>query len=34
VGLGIKIACWGDKPAGIVNNDQIRFGPKNTNTIR
>ncbi|HYL75928.1 MAG TPA: hypothetical protein VEU96_17085 [Bryobacteraceae bacterium] len=34
VGLGIKVACWGDKPAGVVNNDQIRFGPKNTNTIR
>lgn len=34
LGLGIKLACWGDKPAGIVNTDQIRFGPKNTNTIR
>jgi hypothetical protein len=34
VGLGIKVACWGDKPAGIVNNDQIRFGPNNTNTIK
>jgi len=34
VGLGVKLACWGDKPAGVVNNDQIRFGPKNTNTIR
>jgi hypothetical protein len=34
LGLGIKLACWGDKPAGVVNNDQIRFGPKNTNTVR
>jgi hypothetical protein len=33
-GLGIKRACWGDKPAGVVNTDQIRFGPKNTNTIK
>jgi hypothetical protein len=34
VGFGIKRACWGDKPAGIVNTDQIRFGPNNTNTVR
>ena len=34
LGFGIKVACWGDKPAGIVNTDQIRFGPRNTNTIR
>lgn len=33
-GFGIKRACWGDKPAGIVNTDQIRFGPNNTNTIK
>jgi hypothetical protein len=34
LGLGIKRAFWGDKPAGIVNTDQIRFGPNNTNTIK
>lgn len=33
-GYGIKIACWGNKPAGVVNTDQIRFGPNNTNTIK
>ncbi|MDQ6760575.1 MAG: hypothetical protein M3Z32_12030 [Acidobacteriota bacterium] len=33
-GLATKRAFWGDKPAGIVNNDQIRFGPNNTNTIK
>jgi hypothetical protein len=33
-GLGIKRACWGDKPAGVVSTDQIRFGPRNTNTIK
>jgi len=34
LGLGIKLACWKRKPAGVVNTDQIRFGPKNTNTTR
>jgi hypothetical protein len=33
-GWAAKRAAWGDKPAGIVNTDQIRFGPNNTNTIR
>ncbi len=33
-GFGIKRAMWGDKPAGVVNTDQIRFGPNNTNTIK
>ncbi len=33
LGFGIKIACWGDKPAGTLGVDPIRFGPKNTNTI-
>ena len=33
-GFGIKRAFWGDKPAGVVNTDQIRFGPNNTNTIK
>jgi hypothetical protein len=33
-GFGIKRACWGDQPAGVVNTDQIRFGPNNTNTIK
>lgn len=42
--LGVLLVCvtgwttkrlaWGDKPAGIVNTDQIRFGPNNTNTIK
>ncbi len=34
LGLGAKRVFWGDKPAGIVNTDQIRFGPNNTNTIK
>jgi len=33
-GLAVKRALWGDKPAGVVNTDQIRFGPANTNTIK
>ncbi len=33
-GWAAKRAAWGDKPAGIVNTDQIRFGPNNTNTIK
>jgi hypothetical protein len=33
-GFGAKYASWGHKPAGVVNTDQIRFGPKNTNTIK
>lgn len=33
-GWAAKRAFWGDKPAGIVVTDQIRFGPHNTNTIK
>lgn len=34
VGWGVKLMFWGTGNAGIVNSDQIRFGPRNTNTIR
>ncbi|MGO8720593.1 MAG: hypothetical protein ACLQMO_15475 [Acidobacteriaceae bacterium] len=34
LGFGIKLACWGDKQAGVMGVDPIRFGPRNTNTIR
>lgn len=34
LGFGIKLACWGDRTAGVLGVDPIRFGPKNTNTIR
>jgi hypothetical protein len=33
-GWAIKRALYGDGPAGKVNVDQIRFGPRNTNTKR
>lgn len=33
-GWAAKRACWGDKPAGEVAHDQIRFGPNNTNTVK
>ncbi|HVC91724.1 MAG TPA: hypothetical protein VND66_14000 [Acidobacteriaceae bacterium] len=34
LGFGIKLACWGNQPAGVLGVDPIRFGPNNTNTIR
>ncbi|MCU1257502.1 MAG: hypothetical protein JWO80_387 [Bryobacterales bacterium] len=34
VGLGAKLLFWGTGNVGIVNSDQIRFGPGNTNTIK
>ena len=34
LGFGIKLACWGNKPAGVLGVDPIRFGPRNTDTIR
>ena len=34
LGFGVKLACWGDKTAGVLGVDPIRFGPRNTNTIR
>ena len=34
LGYGIKLACWGNRPAGVLGVDPIRFGPRNTNTIR
>ncbi|MEO6965945.1 MAG: hypothetical protein ABI076_08625, partial [Acidobacteriaceae bacterium] len=33
LGFGVKLACWGNQPAGVTRIDHIRFGPKNTNTI-
>ena len=34
IGWAAKRTAWGDRPAGVVNTDQIRFGPNNTNTIK
>lgn len=34
LGFGIKLACWGNQSAGVLGVDPIRFGPRNTNTIR
>ncbi|MHB1855946.1 MAG: hypothetical protein ACYCPM_00770 [Acidobacteriaceae bacterium] len=34
LGFGIKLACWGNRTAGVLGVDPIRFGPRNTNTIR
>ena len=34
LGYGIKLACWGNRLAGVLGIDPIRFGPRNTNTIR
>jgi hypothetical protein len=31
---GVKRAIWGDKTAGVVNTDHVRFGPNNTNSIK
>lgn len=33
-GWGTTRALWKGQPAGVVNHDQIRFGPNNTNTIK
>ena len=33
LGFGVKIACWGNQPAGATSVVHIRFGPNNTNTI-
>lgn len=33
-GWGAKRAIYGDRPTANVTQDQIRFGPKNTNTIK
>ena len=32
-GFGIKLACWGNQPAGQMGIVPIRFGPSNTNDI-
>jgi hypothetical protein len=34
LGFGVKLACWGNQPAGATPVVHIRFGPNNTNTIR
>jgi hypothetical protein len=33
-GWGVKRAIYGDRPTGNIYQDQIRFGPNNTNTKR
>ncbi len=33
-GLGAKLIFWGTGNAGIVNSNQIRFGPRNTNSLK
>jgi len=33
LGFGLKLACWGNQPAGQMGVDPIRFGPNNTNDI-
>jgi hypothetical protein len=33
-GWGVKRAIYGDKFTGVIGQDQIRFGPDNTNTIK
>ena len=33
LGFGVKLACWGNQPAGQMGTVAIRFGPNNTNTI-
>jgi hypothetical protein len=33
LGFGVKLACWGNLPAGQMGVVPIRFGPNNTNTI-
>ncbi len=33
LGFGIKLACWGNQPAGKMGVVPIRFGPLNTDTI-
>lgn len=32
-GFGMKLACWGNQPAGQMGVVPIRFGPNNTNDI-
>ena len=33
-GWSVKKALYGDRFAGLIYQDQIRFGPNNTNTVR